>query len=209
MYLSPRKWVIIPLTLTLFVGACGRGASTRTAHETGSTDAPTASPTDVVTTSATGPHFFPTTATNTPAPTTSTPSPAVTTSAPPANTPPRLNPWYRLVYGTKRCVAPDEDAISVAATADDPDGVAKVTGSFRVDIGPGDSIFSPPTQMTKQPNGVYVYPSIDLRAGTYTFWVSATDTKGLTRTATAFVFASPAQPPGLCSLDWTVWTFSP
>jgi hypothetical protein len=211
MHVSPRKWVIIPLTLTLLVSACGGGATTRTAQVAGSTDAPTTSPTDVVTTSAPGPTVFPTTPTDPPTPTTSAPSPAVTTSAPPANTPPSLNPWDRLVDGTDRCVAPGEDAISVAATADDLDGVAKVTGSFREDFGPGDSNFSPPTPMTRRPDGVYVYPSVDLRAGTYTFWVSATDTKGLTRTATTFVFVSRIQPTGLglCSVDWTNWTFKP
>jgi hypothetical protein len=59
--------------------------------------------------------------------------------------------------------------------------------------------------MTKQPDGTYVYPSIGLRPGTYTFWVFATDTRGLTRTAKTFVFANPIQPTslGLCSLDWT------
>jgi len=62
--------------------------------------------------------------------------------------------------------------------------------------------------MTLQPNGFYAYPGVDLRAGTFTFVVTATDTTGLARTATVEVVSTTIA-PGLCALSSSGWTFDP
>jgi hypothetical protein len=83
-----------------------------------------------------------------------------------------------------------------------------VTGSFHLRQQNGSTVFSPPTRMTLKSNGIYVYPEIDLRAGTYTLTVAATDTTGLTRTATAEVTSTPTA-PGVCSISSPGWAFAP
>ncbi|HEY7226174.1 MAG TPA: hypothetical protein VH561_21570 [Micromonosporaceae bacterium] len=145
-----------------------------------------------------------------PTPTTrpaSTTKPASTSQPPPVNTPPQLFPSFGLLNGTGVCVAPS-DAIKVVATATDPDGIAKVTGAFFLRRTDGSTTSSPPTTMTLKSNGIYVYPNIDLRAGTYTITVTATDTTGLARTATADI-VSASIAPGLCSISSVGWTYSP
>jgi hypothetical protein len=129
---------------------------------------------------------------------------------PPVNTPPDLNPSFALVNGTGRCIATTtpSDVIRVIATAQDADGIAKVTGSFLLVLGPGWTVSSPPTRMTLQSNGFYAYPGVDLRAGTFTFVVTATDTTGLARTATVEVVSTTIA-PGLCALSSSGWTFDP
>ena len=99
------------------------------------------------------------------------------------------------------------DAIKVIATASDPDGIAQVTGSFHLRLETGATVFAPPTRMTLKSNGIYVYPDIDLRAGTYTLTVSATDKTGLSRTATAEVTSTPTA-PGVCSISSSGWAVS-
>jgi hypothetical protein len=143
--------------------------------------------------------------TTTTARTTTTTTTTSKSSPPPANEPPHLVAGIGFVNGTFKCHG---DGIRITATADDPDGIDKVLGSFRNDRGPGDSISSPPSPMRLQ-SGVYKYGDVDIEPGTFTFVVTAYDKTGLTRTATTFIIFKSNGSGGCDPINSPMWVLTP
>jgi len=104
----------------------------------------------------------------------------------------------------------NENAIRASVTADDPDGVAKVQGSWVRQISFGNNVSTGPATL-KLVNGVYAFPDENLKAGTWTWTFTATDSTGLTRTATTFLIVKLDGSAGeLCTpVNSPEWVYTP